>query len=281
VVSTKTSESINIQIIVIAEVVTVTTPEQLCPKSGKLLDCSVQVLSQLCSLLLFFPPMASPVCRPGLRSRQIVEPVPPTKSRKQVATEKAEKEVKEQKKNEGLKKIATVENAKAQEQEALTKTPYPALPPPKKPSKKTSQKRASSNPSSNVADLDHDHTALSEDIKMNQEHPSETEGVATVLLSDVPAEPPTHDDSASEMVSDLEAMQKKKQKMVSLRATVNELQDQLMAVDSEDNKASLSDGLNQETPMVMQVKRGHQSMDISVCPPIPNNHSLTESTLGW
>jgi hypothetical protein len=64
--------------------------------------------------------------------------VPPTKSRKQVATEKkAEKQAKEQKKNEGLKKIATAENAKAQEQVASTKTPHPALLPPKA-SKKTS-----------------------------------------------------------------------------------------------------------------------------------------------
>jgi hypothetical protein len=65
--------------------------------------------------------------------------VPPTKSRKQVATEKkAEKEMKEWKKKKGLKKIATVKNAKAQEQEASTKTPHSALPPPKKPLKKTS-----------------------------------------------------------------------------------------------------------------------------------------------
>ena len=93
----------------------------------RLLDCSVQVPSQLCSTPAFFPPMATPVHRPGLRSHRIVEPTPPTKSRKQVATEKkAEKEAKEQKKNEGLKKIATVENAKAQEQEASTK--HHALP---------------------------------------------------------------------------------------------------------------------------------------------------------
>jgi hypothetical protein len=54
-----------------------------------------------------------------------------------------------------------------------------------------------------------------------------------------------------------------------------------MAVDSEDNEASLSDGLNQETPMVTQVKRGYQSVDISVRSPVPNDHPLTESTLGW
>jgi len=274
------SESANIRIIVIAKVVTVTTPEQLRPKSGSCWIAASNSHYSCVPLLLFFLPMASPVRRPGLRSRQIVEPAPPTKSRKQVATEKkAEKEVKEWKKKEGLKKIATVENMKAQEQEASTKTPRPALPPPKKPSKKTSRKRALSNPSSNVAD--HGHTALSEDIEMNQEHPSETEGAATVLLSDVPAEPPTCDVSASEAVSDLEATQKKKRKKVSLRTTVNELRDQLMAVDSEDNEASLSDGLNQETPTVTRVKRGHQSVDISVRPPVPNDHPLTESTLGW
>jgi len=82
--------------------------------------------------------MVTPVRRPGLCSCRIVKPVPPTKSRKQVATEKkAEKQAKEQKKNEGLKKIATAENAKAQEQVASTKTPHPALLPPKA-SKKTS-----------------------------------------------------------------------------------------------------------------------------------------------
>jgi hypothetical protein len=224
--------------------------------------------------------MASPVRRPGLRSHQIVEPTPPTKSRRQIAAEKkAEKEAKERKKNEGLKKIATVENAKAQEQEASTKTPRPALPPPKKILKKTSRKRASSKPSSDVTD--HGHTALSEDIETNQEHGSETEGAAMVSVSDVPADPPTRDDSASEAVSNLEAMQKKKRKRVSLRATVNELRDELMAVDSEDNEASLSDDLNQETPTVAWVKRGHQSVDISVCHPVLNNHPLTESTLGW
>jgi len=91
--------------------------------------------------------MATPVCRPGLRFCQIVEPAPPTKSRRQVATEKkAKKETKEGKKNEGLKKIATVKNAKAYEQAALTKTPHPL--PLKKSPKKTSQKhrQAPSNP---------------------------------------------------------------------------------------------------------------------------------------
>jgi len=43
------------------------------------------------------------------------------------------------------------------------------------------------------------------------------------MASDIPVDPPTYDDSASEAVSDLEAMQKKKRKKVSLRATVNEL----------------------------------------------------------
>jgi hypothetical protein len=58
--------------------------------------------------------MVTPVHRSGHRSCQIVEPAPPTKSRRQVAAEKkAEKEEKERKKNKGLKKIATVENAKA------------------------------------------------------------------------------------------------------------------------------------------------------------------------
>jgi hypothetical protein len=115
---------------------------------------------------------------------------------------------------EGLKKIATVENAKAQEQVASTKTPHPALPPPKA-SIKTSQKQApSSNPSSDVAD--HGYTALSEDIEMNQGHHSETDDAATVLVSDVLAEPPTRDDPASEAVTNLEATQKRKQKKVSL-----------------------------------------------------------------
>ena len=116
---------------------------------------------------------------------------------------------------------------------------------------------------------------------MNQKHHSETDDVATVLVSDVPADPPTHDDSASEVVTDLEATQKRKWKKVSLRITVNELQNQLMAMDSEDNKASLYDNLNQETPTVVWVKHGHQSVDISVRPPVLNNHPLTESTLGW
>jgi hypothetical protein len=159
--------------------------------------------------------MATPICRPGLCSCRIVESVPPTKSRKQVATKKkAKKQAKEWKKNEGLKKIATVKNVKAQEQVASTKTPCPALLPPKA-SKKTSQKQApSSNPSSNVAD--HSHTALSKDIEMNQEHHSETNDVAMVLVSDVLAEPPTCDNSASEAVTDLKATQKRKQKKVSL-----------------------------------------------------------------
>ncbi len=70
------------------------------------------------------------------------------------------------------------------------------------------------------------------------------------MASDIPVDPPTYDDSASEAVSDLEAMQKKKRKKVSLRATVNELWSQLMAVDSEDNEAPSSDNLNLETPTV-------------------------------
>lgn len=224
--------------------------------------------------------MASPVRRPGLRSRQIVEPAPPTKSRRQVAAEKkAEKVAKEREKNEGLKKIATVENAKAQEQEASTKTPRPAPPPLKKTSKKPPRKRTASKPSPDVTD--HGDPAHSEDTETNQQHLSETEGAATASVSDVPADPPTRDDSASEAVSDLEATQKKKRKRVSLRATVDEIRNQLMAVDSEDDGASLSDDLNQETPVVSRVKRGHKSMDISVRPSFLNNHPLTENSLGW
>ena len=116
---------------------------------------------------------------------------------------------------------------------------------------------------------------------MNQEHHSETDDVATVPVSDVPADPPTYDNSASEVVTDLEATQKRKRKKVSLHVTVNELQNQLVAMDSEDNEASLYDNLNQETPTVVWVKHGHQSVDISVRPPVLNNHPLTESTLGW
>ena len=211
--------------------------------------------------------MATPVHRSGLRSRQIVEPAPPTKSRRQVAAEKkAEKETKERKKNEGLKKIATVENAKAQEQAASTKTP--CLLPPKKSLKKTSRKRrqAPSNPSSDVAD--HGHTALSEDIETNQECHSETEGAT--MVSDVPAdlEPCTRDDSASEAVSVLDATQKKKRKKVSLRVTINDLRNQLMVVDPEDYEVSSSASLDQKTPTVAWVKCGHQNIDISICHPL-------------
>ena len=87
------------------------------------------------------------------------------------------------------------------------------------------------------------------------------------MVSDVPAEPPTHDDSASEAVSDLDATQKKKRKKVSPRVTINELRNQLMVVDPEDDEVS-SDSLDQKTPTVARVKRGHQSIDISVCPPL-------------
>ena len=158
------TESTNIQIR--AKVVTVTMPEQLCLKS---VGCWILAFKSHHShvlLLLCFPPIASPVCRPSLHSRQVVKPASPTKSRRQVATKKkAEKEVKEWKKNEGLKKIATVKNAKAQEEQALTKTPCPSLPPLKKTLKKKYRMRASSNPSSDVTD--HGHMALSEDIKTN------------------------------------------------------------------------------------------------------------------
>ena len=94
-VSTKMSESANIQIIVIAEIVTVITLEQLHLKSGSCWIAASNSHYSHIPLLLFFLPMASPVCRSGLCSHQIVKPTPPTKSRKQVATEKkAEKEVK-------------------------------------------------------------------------------------------------------------------------------------------------------------------------------------------
>ncbi len=43
------------------------------------------------------------------------------------------------------------------------------------------------------------------------------------MVSDIPVDPSTCDDSASEAVSNLEATQKKKWKKVSLQATVNEL----------------------------------------------------------
>jgi hypothetical protein len=75
-------------------------------------------------------------------------------------------------------------------------------------------------------------------------------------------------------------MQKRKQKKVSLWGTVNEIQNQLMAMDSKDNEASLSDNPNQETPTIAWVKCGHLSMDISICSPVLNNHPLTKSTLG-
>ena len=110
--------------------------------------------------------MATLICRPGLCFCQVVEPAPSTKSRRQVATKKkAKKETKEWKKNEGLKKIATIENVKAHKQAASTK--IPRLLPQKKSPKKTSRKcqQAPSNPSSDVAD--HGYTALSEDIKTN------------------------------------------------------------------------------------------------------------------
>jgi len=81
--------------------------------------------------------MVTLVCRPSLCSHQVIKPAPSTKSRRQVATKKkAKKEIKEWKKNEGLKKIATIENVKAHEQAALIKTPCPL--PPKKSPKKTS-----------------------------------------------------------------------------------------------------------------------------------------------
>ena len=58
---------------------------------------------------------------------------------------------------------------------------------------------------------------------MNQKCHLETEGA--IMVSDVPAdlEPHTRDDSASEAVSILDATQKKKQKKVSLRVTINDL----------------------------------------------------------
>src|SRR5216683_2744883 len=128
------TESTNIQIR--AKVVTVTMPEQLCLKSVGCWILAFKSHHSRVLLLLCFPPIASPVCRPSLHSRQVVKPASPTKSRRQVAT-----------KNEGLKKIATVENAKAQEEQALTKTPCPSLPPLKKTLKKKYRMWASSNPS--------------------------------------------------------------------------------------------------------------------------------------
>jgi hypothetical protein len=60
--------------------------------------------------------MVTLICKPGLCSHQVVKPASSTKSRRQVATKKkAKKKIKEWKKNEGLKKIATIENAKAHE----------------------------------------------------------------------------------------------------------------------------------------------------------------------
>jgi hypothetical protein len=147
-----------------------------------------------------------------------------------------------------LKKIATIENAKAYKQVALTKTPHPL--PPKKSLKKTSWKhwRAPSNPSSDVAD--HGYTALSENIETNQKCHLETEGAT--MVSDVPAdsEPYTYDDSASEAVSNLDAIQKKKWKKVSLQVTINDLWNQLIVVDLEDYEVSSSDSLDQKMPMV-------------------------------
>jgi len=81
--------------------------------------------------------MVTLVCRPSLCSHQVIKPAPSTKSRRQVATKKkAKKETKEWKKNESLKKIATIKNAKAHEQAASIKTLCPL--PPKKSLKKTS-----------------------------------------------------------------------------------------------------------------------------------------------
>ena len=148
--------------------------------------------------------MVTPVRRPGLHFHQVIEPAPPTKSRRQVATEKkAKKETKEQKKNKGLKKIATIENVKAHKQAASTKTPCPL--PPKKSPKKTSWKGwwAPSNPLSDVTN--HSHTALSKNIKINQECYLETKGAT--MVSDVLAdlESCSHNDSASKAVSNLNA----------------------------------------------------------------------------
>ena len=118
------------------------------------------------------------------------------------------------KKNEGLKKIATIKNVKAHEQAVLIKTPF--LLPPKMFLKKTSRKRwwAPSNSSSNITN--HSHTAVSENIKMNQKCHLETKGAT--IVSDIPAdlEPHTCNDSASEAVSNLNTTQKKKWKKVSL-----------------------------------------------------------------
>jgi hypothetical protein len=81
------------------------------------------------------------------------------------------------------------------------------------------------------------------------------------MVSDVPAdsEPRTRNDSTSKAVSDLNTTQKKKWKKVSLRVTINDLQNQLMVVDLEDYKVSSSDSLDQKMPTVAWVKCGHQN----------------------
>jgi hypothetical protein len=58
---------------------------------------------------------------------------------------------------------------------------------------------------------------------MNQKCHLETKGAT--MVSDVPAdsEPYTHNDSASEAVSNLDAIQKKKWKKVALQVTINNL----------------------------------------------------------
>jgi hypothetical protein len=95
------------------------------------------------------------------------------------------------------------------------------------------------------------------------------------MVSDVPVEPRTRDDSTSEAVSDLDATQKKKRKKASLRVTINELRNQLMVVDPEDYEVSSSDSSDQKTPTVTRVKRGHQNVDISVCPLLIPKQSST------
>lgn len=205
--------------------------------------------------------MSTQTRREGLRTRPPVESLPPTKTKKQIAAEKkAERLEKERAKQDGLKRIAAVENETAREH-ASTNTPRPPPPPPKKTSKAASktrgQKRTSRSESEPSSDGDKDsHATPSEDVDMDQI--SEADG-GTVAEA-----PPTttRDDSGSEAVSDLGATQKKKkQSKKSLRLTVNELRGQLMAVDAGTTPDNL------ETPLAGRGKRNHQSIDGSVCPP--------------
>src|SRR6266850_6900340 len=125
-----------------------------------------------------------------------------------------------------------------------------APPPPKKTSKAPSKTRGRKWPSPSKLELSSDgdnnsHRVPSEDIDMDDR--SEVNGDTAARG------PPTtsHDDSASEVVSDLEATQKKKWTKTTLRATVNELHGQLMAVDDDTTPNNL------ETPLAGQGKQNH------------------------